>query len=112
MVESNSTSTTSFFSFPNITHLLLVKLDGNNYLMWLSQFLPVLRRNKLLGIVDGSLWCPPKFPLDFQVMDSSTINLEYVLWIKKDQYLLSWINATLIEKVLATVYGLNTSKQN
>jgi hypothetical protein len=33
------------------------------------------------------------------------------VWNKKDQYLLSWLNSTLSEKVLPTVYGLDTAKQ-
>jgi hypothetical protein len=41
----------------------------------------------------------------------ATPNPEYSVWIKKDQHLLSWINASLSEKVLSTVYGLNTSRQ-
>lgn len=30
---------------------------------------------------------------------------------KNDQYMLSWINSTLSEGVLATIYGLNTYHQ-
>jgi hypothetical protein len=41
-------------TFPIINHLISVKLDGSNYLGWLSQFLTILRSNDLLGIVDGS----------------------------------------------------------
>jgi hypothetical protein len=41
-------------TFPIINHLISVKLEGSNYLCWLSQFLPILRGNDLLGIVDGS----------------------------------------------------------
>ena len=38
-------------------------------------------------------------------------NPEHLTWNKKDQYLLCVITASLSEKVLATVYGLNTSYQ-
>jgi hypothetical protein len=38
-------------------------------------------------------------------------NLEYLTWNKKDQYLLCLITASLFEKVLTIVYGLNTSHQ-
>ena len=40
-----------------------------------------------------------------------TLNPKFTLWTKKDKYLLSWINFTLSEDILSTVYGLYTSKQ-
>jgi hypothetical protein len=62
-----------------------------------------------MGIVDGYEPYPPKFTPDDE--DKEVPNPLYSLWIKKDQCLLSWINVTLIESVLAIVYGLDTSKQ-
>lgn len=50
-----------------------MKLDGSNYLIWLSQFLPVLKSHDILGIVDGSGLCPPKFLLDDRGKDTSTL---------------------------------------
>ncbi|KAJ0038846.1 hypothetical protein Pint_23826 [Pistacia integerrima] len=54
MALSNSTPASSFV-IPNITSLVSVKLDGTNYLNWITQFTPMLRRHDLLGIVDGAL---------------------------------------------------------
>jgi K+-sensing histidine kinase KdpD len=45
------------------------------------------------------------------MMKETTPNPEYHTWNKKDQYLLSVITGSLSEKILATVYGLNTSQQ-
>ena len=59
-----------------------------------------------MGIVDGSDPCPPEFLVDAE--GKKTLNPEFTLWTKKDQYLLSWINFTLSEDVLSTVYGLDT----
>jgi len=66
--DSSSSSTTIpsldftslTFTLPNSTPLNIVKLDGPNYLDWVSQFLHILQCNDLLGIVDGSEPCPPK----------------------------------------------------
>jgi len=107
---SSSPSPTISLVLPNYTQMSGVKLEGpNSYLKWLSIFLPVLRSNELLGIIDGTEPCPPKYLTNAQGQD--TPNPEYSIWIKKDQHLLSWINASLSEKVLSTVYGLNTSRQ-
>ncbi|RVW30086.1 Retrovirus-related Pol polyprotein from transposon RE1 [Vitis vinifera] len=35
----------------------------------------------------------------------------YILWNKKDQCVLSWINATLSDKVLASVYGITSARE-
>jgi hypothetical protein len=52
MAESNITSANSF-SIPNISHLTGAKLEGPNYIVWVSRFLPILRTNGLMNIVDG-----------------------------------------------------------
>jgi hypothetical protein len=59
-LNTSASQTSPAFTFPNITQLVYVKLDGPNYLMWLSQFLPVQRSNDLMSIVDGSDLCPPQ----------------------------------------------------
>ncbi|KAF9682698.1 hypothetical protein SADUNF_Sadunf05G0135700 [Salix dunnii] len=109
--DSSSNTTAISFTFPSLNHLISVKLDGSNYLSWVSQFLPVLRSNDLLGIVDGSEPCPCKFIVDSHGKDTLTIDPKFTLWTKKDQYLLSWLNATLSETILPTVFGLNTAKE-
>jgi hypothetical protein len=107
--SSNPTSSVPSFSLPTTNQNASLKLDNNNYLMWLTQVLPILRHHDLLGIVDGSEPCPPKL---ITTEDKKEIlNPEFVLWNKKDQYLLSVITSSLIESVLASVYGLHTSKQ-
>lgn len=58
--SSNSTACPTF-SIPNCSQLIFLKLDSQNYLLWLSQFLPILWANDLMGIVDGSESCSPKF---------------------------------------------------
>jgi hypothetical protein len=60
----------------------------------------------MMGLVDGTESCPQQFLTNEQ--GQSVTNPEYSLWVKRYQHLLSWINATLSEKVLSTVYGLNT----
>jgi hypothetical protein len=103
-----ASSAASTFSPPTLSQFN-GKLEGPNYLGWTTQFLPILRTHDLLGIVDGSEPCPPKLITDDKGVES--LNPEFTIWNKKDQCILSWINLTLSEKVLSTVYGLDTSKQ-
>lgn len=48
-----------FASLPNISHCISVKLNGENYMLWRAQFLPFLNTYKLMGLIDGSVPCPP-----------------------------------------------------
>lgn len=50
---ASSSANISSFNFINIVQLVFVKLDGTNYLNWLSQFVPILKSNYLMDIVDG-----------------------------------------------------------
>jgi transposase InsO family protein len=62
-----------------------------------------------MGIVDGTEPCPSKFIVD--ASNKETLNPAFVIWKRKDQTILSWINLTLSKKVLSTIYGLETSRQ-
>jgi hypothetical protein len=75
MVESSNTvvatnpasniavGTAALFSIPNIhSHIApKLQLDEQNYMAWVYQFQPILRTNELMGIVDGTELCPPRF---------------------------------------------------
>jgi hypothetical protein len=63
---STNTSTTSMPTtgssiVSGFAHLIIVKLTTKeNYPLWRAQFLPYLRSNNLLGIVDGTVNAPPE----------------------------------------------------
>lgn len=98
------------FFISNIEILISVKLGNRNYLLWKSQFLPVLRANGLIGFVDGSNVCPPEYLLDLEGNPSKEPNPKYSEWVQHDQNVLCWINATLSESVLAHVVGLSSAR--
>ena len=103
------TSASVTFSPPNIFQLISVKLDGSNYLNWISQFLPVLRSHDLLGFVDGTEPCPAQFLPLSEGKETAELNPSYLLWTKKDQFILSCLNASLSDKVLSYVFGMTTA---
>jgi hypothetical protein len=99
------------FVVPNITSLVTTKLEGPNYMSWTTQFIPALCTHDLLGIIDGSDVYPSNFDVDAEGKPTSTINSYFLVWQKKDQFVLAWLNATLSEKVMCMVYGLTTAQQ-
>ncbi|GAV65227.1 UBN2_3 domain-containing protein, partial [Cephalotus follicularis] len=80
----------------NISNLIPIKLNGSNYLLWKSLFEPVLRRHNLMQFLNGTYQSPP---------------VTCTSWYKKDQTLLSWINATLSKAASPYVVGVTLSKQ-
>jgi hypothetical protein len=105
-MASTNISPTPALILPPSTTTVFVKLDGShNYLAWKMQFLNLLRGHDLVGFIDGTETCPPKN------LDSGLLNSAYIVWQKKDVYLLRWILASLFEKLVSTVYGMETSQQ-
>lgn len=91
----------------SIHHLISVKLDTHNYLLWLTQFKLLLKGYDLQGFVDRTNRCPPQTI----VSGSSTVeNPAYLHWKKQDQILLGWLLSSLTENVLAQVVGLTSSQ--
>jgi hypothetical protein len=105
--SNNPATTLTNSSPPNLA--FHEKLEGPNYLSWITQFGPILCSQDSMGIVDGTEPCPPQFLLDAE--NKETPNPAFAIWQRKDQTILSWINITLSKKVLSTIYGLETSKQ-
>nr|CAD1817884.1 unnamed protein product [Ananas comosus var. bracteatus] len=109
--SSASSSTTSpTFVIANISNLVSIKLDRGNYLLWRQQFLPVLFAHDLMGYIDGSKECLSKFIKNADGTITDTVDSSFSEWMKQDRHLLSWIQATLTEGVLAQVVGLQTSR--
>ncbi|KAJ8636288.1 hypothetical protein MRB53_010555 [Persea americana] len=98
------------FVLSNISHLDPTKLEHGNYHVWRFLFLPILLSHNLLGFVNGTKPCPPKFLQDSKGKLSTSVNPTYTEWIIQDQNLLTWINSTLSEGVLPYIVGLQSSK--
>lgn len=104
--SSSSQPQTGSLLLANITNLVSVKLDGDNYLLWLSRFEPLLYSNDLYALVDGTDLCPNKFIPDSDGKPTTTVNPAYLSRRKRDQMLVGWIKATFYsfsERVLAQV---------
>ncbi|TQD84801.1 hypothetical protein C1H46_029649 [Malus baccata] len=81
-----------------------IKLKRSNYLPWCALFAPILRRYKLLGLIDGTEPCPAPF------LPDRSINPAFESWYEKDQNLLIWFNSTLSEEVIPFTVGVSSSR--
>jgi hypothetical protein len=98
------------FTLPNIGTGFHSKLEGPNYSAWMTQLVPVLKSHELMGFMDGSEPCPSKFIVDTHGELTSNISPEYIVWSRKDQFMLSLIYATLSKKLLSTVVRLQHAR--
>ncbi|KAM1411727.1 hypothetical protein ACFXTH_024342 [Malus domestica] len=89
----------------NIGSMVPIKLKRTNYLPWRALFAPILRRYKLLGLIDGTEPCPA--PL----LPDRSMNPEFEQWFEKDQNLLIWLNSTLSEDLIPFTVGVSTSRE-
>ncbi|RVW79339.1 hypothetical protein CK203_040817 [Vitis vinifera] len=103
MAFSSSASSNVIFAPPNIGHLVSIKLSDTNYLIWSSQIVPVLKSHDLMA--------------SWMVLSRVHQNLLMVLLIQhifsgiRRSVCVKWINATLSDKVLASVYGITSARE-
>ncbi|KAL3510163.1 hypothetical protein ACH5RR_029564 [Cinchona calisaya] len=68
---------------PNLIHQLPIKLTSNNFLLWKTQLLPMLKGCGLACHLDNSAPPPP------QLDCSNQINPAFTQWVQQDQLVLS-----------------------
>ncbi|KAI5328910.1 hypothetical protein L3X38_028307 [Prunus dulcis] len=100
----NSFQTYTSLTIQNIGSMVPIKLKRSNYLPWCALFAPILRRYKLLGLIDGTEPCPMPF------LPDRSLNPAYESWYEKDQNLLIWFNSTLSEEVIPFTVGVFSSR--
>lgn len=80
----------------NITNRVSAKLDSDNYLLWRSQFEPLLYMHDPYGNFDGTDICPCQTTTD--AAGKKITNPSYITWRKQGNMLVSWLKSTLSEK--------------
>ena len=87
-----------------------MKLERNNYTIWQYHVLPVARAHRLDQILTRKLPKPPRFSQSTSDDSSQpTSNLDYDQWIILDQFLLSWILASISEAMYGHVIHCQSS---
>lgn len=100
---SSSTCNPSLFAqsfIANVSSLLMAKLNSDNYLVWMSQFLTAVMAHRLHLFLDNSVTPPDEFLTDSEGKSLLNPSLE---WITLDQQLLSCLFASISEPLLPHV---------
>uniref|UniRef100_A0A2N9FB01 Retrotransposon Copia-like N-terminal domain-containing protein n=1 Tax=Fagus sylvatica TaxID=28930 RepID=A0A2N9FB01_FAGSY len=106
---TKSSTSTAPTSLPHIQHLITIKLNRDNYLLWKAQIVPYLRGQHLYGFIDGTNPAPPS-SVTASTSDTTAVlpNPEFSNWHTQDQMILSALISSLSETVLAHVIKSDT----
>jgi hypothetical protein len=85
------------------------KLDSLNYMIWKLQITAVLDAYSMLDHLDGSIPKPNQFLTTKTGIQA--VNLDFLLWNKKDKAVLSLLYFTCSSFVLAMVVGKSSSQE-
>ncbi|KAF3784947.1 hypothetical protein EJ110_NYTH24920 [Nymphaea thermarum] len=92
----------------SLQHFLSIKLSSDSYLLWESQFIPMLKSYNMMRYIDETFKCPDEF-LPTEDDKRTVLNPAFLEWHRGDQLLLSWIISLLSEIVHSQVVGLDLS---
>lgn len=90
-------------------HPIVLKLDRTNYSFWRAQVLPTIRAHGFEEYISATVM-PPSPLLPSQSGAAPRPNPEYQIWIRRDQFLLSWMLASIGESMLGHVVRCNTAR--
>ena len=84
--------------------VLTIRLTDSNYLLWRQQVSAAVRGHGLTGFLTRTTTNPPE-------MYNGQLNPDFDSWERQDQFLASWLLASISEAVLVTTVGLNSSAE-
>ncbi|KAL8465109.1 hypothetical protein ACS0TY_034563 [Phlomoides rotata] len=95
-------------SYATLIHILTIKLNSSNYLLWCSQLLPLLTKQGLIDLFDGTR---PEPPTEIMGVDGKLgLNPTYTKWHTDDQRLISLLFSFLIEEMMSSIVGCTITR--
>ena len=85
----------SLLLLSNMTSMMTVKLDYNNYLVWKHQIEVILEADSMINFIEDNLEAPNPSLKDSIRNYTTEANPEYIQWRNREQSLFTFINSTL-----------------
>jgi len=108
----SSGSQSTFAEMTKAFNYIPIRLDPNNFLFWKAHISATIRAFDLQSFIKKTPH-PPKFitTSDVDAADSTTVNPEFLTWMRSDQLLLGWLFSTIDKEVLAQVIHCESSSE-
>ncbi|KAK6119364.1 hypothetical protein DH2020_046895 [Rehmannia glutinosa] len=90
--------------------LVSIKLTESNYLLWKQQVLTAIVGYGLEGFI-SSQNTPPARLITSENTSQTSLNPDFVTWLRQDQLLASWLLSSLTENLLILMVGKNSSRE-
>ncbi|CAJ2644825.1 unnamed protein product [Trifolium pratense] len=87
-----------------------VKLDRENFPLWKSLVLPLIKGSKLDGYLLGTKKCPEQY-ITSNDISSKKSNPEFEDWHAHDQQILGWLRNSMTEGIATQLLHCETSKE-
>ena len=94
----------------NMSSMMTVKLDYNNYVVWKHQIEVILETYSMIDAIDDSAQAPDHYLKDSSGNFTLEVNPAYVSWKSREQALFTFLNSTLSPSVLALTVGQKSGK--
>lgn len=98
----------SVINLPNF-HSISVRLDRSNYAFWRVQILSTTRAHGFDDLLDK--FCNPPSQFLPSPSNDRIPNLDFLSWLRRDQYLVSWILSSISETMLGHVTRCATARE-
>ena len=94
----------------NMSSMMTVKLDYNNYVVWKHQIEVILETYSMIDAIDDSAQVPDHYLKDSSSNFTLEVNPAYVIWKSREQALFTFLNSTLSPSVLALTVGQKSGR--
>nr|POE60327.1 hypothetical protein CFP56_17388 [Quercus suber] len=101
---------TSLLLLSNMSSMMTVKLDYNNYTVWKHQIEVILETYSMIDILDESINVPERFLKDSSGNLTTEISPNFISWKNREQAMFTFINSTLSPAILALTVGQRSAK--
>nr|POF12454.1 hypothetical protein CFP56_59369 [Quercus suber] len=101
---------TSLLLLSNMSSMMTVKLDYNNYTVWKHQIEVILETYSMIDILDDSITVPERFLKDSSGNFTTEISPNFISWKNREQAMFTFINSTLSPAILALTVGQRSAK--
>ena len=92
----------SSYSLQMLNHVLPVKLDKSNDILWRTQMENVIFANGFEDHIEGLNMCPSK------MTTAGTINLKFISWRRYDRMILSWLYSFFTPEIMGQIVEYQT----
>lgn len=95
---------------PSFSHIVTIKLNSDNYLLWQVQIFAYFRGQDLYFYIDGTNYAPPTSLSTSSTDSNPKPNPTYQTWKRINQVILSILFSSLLEYVIGHVISPTTSR--